>query len=229
MTAQPTVTPRHPGDAEPNLTDYVVVHRAMTVDLHRLAAAADEIAQRAAAVGPRRAAALRDYLAGVDSEIRSHHHVEDEVVWPLLVALAGPEVGLTGLTDDHHRLDPLLDAADELADRLAADPADHTVAVRLAATLGELSELLDRHVADEERDVFPLIRRLVRVEDYARLQRRFRDNLSVRALPFVVPWAVRHATAEERPRILADAGWPLRMLLAIFQGRFTARERLAFG
>ena len=45
----------------------------------------------------------------------------------------------------------------------------------------------------------------------------------------MVPWIVRHATADERARLVADAGAPLRLLLRIFERRFLARERLLFG
>ncbi len=77
--------------------------------------------------------------------------------------------------------------------------------------------------------MFPLITEFVRVEDYERLQKRFRDNLRPSLLPFLVPWAVRHATPEERPSLIADAPWPLRVLLKIFEPRFRAREELLFG
>jgi iron-sulfur cluster repair protein YtfE (RIC family) len=194
----PTIVPRAPHEPAPDLTDYVVVHRAMTVDVRRLARAAQELAGRAD--GPR-ARALRAYLAPVLGEIRSHHQVEDDVVWPLLGRAAGGAGAavLAGLTDDHHELDQLLDGADMLAEGLAARPADGMLAGRLATCLTDMSALLDRHVADEERDVFPLIRRHVRVEDYRWAQQRFRGNLDPRLLPFVVPWVLGHATPDERP------------------------------
>lgn len=224
----PTIVPRAPHEPVPDLTDYVVVHRAMTVDVHRLARAAHELAGRA---DGRRARALRDYLAPVLGEIRSHHQVEDDVVWPLLTRAAGGAGGvvLAGLTDDHHQLDRLLDGAITLADGLAARPADGMLARRLAACLTDMSALLDRHVADEERDVFPLIRRHVRVEDYRWAQRQFRGNLDPRLLPFLVPWVLGHATPDERSALLAEAGRPLRVLHRVFRGRFTARAGLVFG
>ena len=77
--------------------------------------------------------------------------------------------------------------------------------------------------------MFPVIRRYVRVADYRRLQRRFRGNLSLRALVFAAPWVVSHATAPERAVLLADAGVGLRILLRVVGGRFAARQRLVFG
>jgi deazaflavin-dependent oxidoreductase (nitroreductase family) len=212
-------TARRVGDPAPDLTDYRVVHRAMTVDLDRLATAAAELVDRP---DPARLAALRYYLRAVSAEIESHHTVEDDDVWPLLEAVAGDRTALVPLTEDHDRLDPLLHRAGELAAHDRATP-------ELAAVLREVADLLTRHVADEERDIFPIIAERLTVEDYRRLQARFRGNLRPALLPFLVPWAVRHATPEERPVLLAHAGRPMRALLAIFQPRFRAREELLFG
>jgi deazaflavin-dependent oxidoreductase (nitroreductase family) len=218
MTSTET-SARRAGDPAPDLTDYRVVHRAMTVDLDRLATAAAELVDRP---DPARAAALRYYLHAVSGEIESHHQVEDDDVWPLLQAVAGDLTALVALTEDHDRLDPLLHHARELA-------ALDRVTPELAAVLREVADLLIRHVADEERDIFPIIADRVGVEDYRRLQARFRGNLRLSLLPFLVPWAVRHATPQERPALLAEAGWPMRALLALFGRRFRAREELLFG
>jgi hemerythrin-like domain-containing protein len=210
---------RRRGEPAPDLTDYRVVHRAMTVDLHRLAAAAAELVERPDIA---RLALLRRYLHAVSSEIESHHRVEDEHVWPVLEAVAGDRTALVPLTEDHDRLDPLLHRAAELTAHDRATPA-------LAAVLAEIADLLTRHVADEERDIFPIIADRVRVEDYRALQARFRAGLRPRLLPFLAPWAVRHATPEERAVMAADAGPLLRVLLALFEPRFLAAETRLFG
>jgi hemerythrin-like domain-containing protein len=218
MSRPAQVTPRGPGDPEPDLLDYHVVHRAMTVDSDRLAVAAAELVARP---DPARMAALRRFLRGFAHEIESHHHVEDEFVWPVLEAVAGERAALLQLTDDHDRLDPLLHRAQELA---AGDPT-----AELADVLRELADLLAAHITDEERDVFPIIREHVRIADYRALQARFRGNLNPRQLPFVVPWVVGHARPAERAQLAAEAGAQLRLLLRLFDKRFRARERLLFG
>ena len=213
------VLPRTPGEPAPDLRDYRVVHRAMTVDLQRLAIAAADLVDR-----PDRArmAALRYYLRVVSAEIESHHHVEDEDVWPFLEAVAGDRTALVPLTEDHEQLDPLLHRANELAAREVADP-------ELVGVLREVADLLTRHVAAEERDVFPIITERVRVADYERLQKRFQGNLKPSLLPFLVPWVLRHASPEDRAALLAEAGWPMRVLNRLFEPRFRAREELLFG
>jgi iron-sulfur cluster repair protein YtfE (RIC family) len=230
VTTLRIIIPRCADEPVPDLTKHALLHRAMTVDMRRLAETAGQIALRPHRIAPRRVAALRDYLAGVIAEIRSHHQLEDNAAWPMVRAAAGPQAtALAALTEGHRQLDPLLDAATELASRLALSPADRMIAIGLTATLRELSELLNRHVADEEREVFPLIRAHVRIEDHAWLQQQFRRNLSVRTVPFMMPWAVHHATEEELPQILAAAEWPLRLQLRISWRRFATRERLVFG
>lgn len=215
-----TETDRRPwGEPAPDLTDYRVVQRAMTVDMDRLTTAAAELVEHP---DPARMAALRTYLHAVAAEIESHHHVEDEHVRPFLVAATGPRAAPVPLTDDHDRLDPLLRRAVTLIARDRAAP-------ELVAVLGELTHLLVRHVEAAERDVFPLLERFVRAADYQRLQQRFRANLKLSLMPFLVPWVFRHATATERDSLLAHGGWLPRLLLRIAEPRFRARERLLFG
>lgn len=213
-----TRTMHAPGDRRPDLLDYRLVHRAMTVDFERLATAAEELASR-----PDRArmAELRRYLGAMTGEVVSHHHVEDAHVWPALTELAGDDVALAPLTADHEQLDPLLQLANELA------RSDEQIS-HLAGILHQVAHLLARHITDEERDLFPLIEARMDVPGYQELQRRFRANLRLRLLPFVVPWAVSHATAEERRSVLAEAPWPLRVLLAVFEPRFRRRQRRLF-
>lgn len=212
------VRPRQPHEPAPDLLDYRVVHRGMTTDVRRLAAVAAELVARP---DRKRAAAFRRYLAGVAAEIESHHRVEDDDVWPVLQAVAGDLTALVALTDDHDRLDPLLGRA------LALAAADRP-APELAAVLTELADLLEAHIADEERDVFPIITERVRVEDYRALQERFRANLGPRGIAFVAPWVAGHATAAERRALVGEAGAPLRIVLALCGARFRARQRLVF-
>ncbi len=85
--------PRRPDEPAPDLLDYTVVHRAMTTDVRRLAEVAEGVARGHEPFDARRAAAFRAYLAGISAEIRSHHHVEDEHVWPVLLAVAAEAGG----------------------------------------------------------------------------------------------------------------------------------------
>jgi len=207
---------RGPGDPAPDTSDYRIVHRAMRVDLHRLAAVAGQLVERP---DPQRLRLLRWYLGGMSAEIRNHHTVEDDHVWPLLASLGAGADLLEQLVDDHERLDGLLARAEVLASAPAATPELETV-------LGELATFIAGHVDQEDREVLPRLEQHVSVEDYAALQRHFRGSLSPRLLPFVVPWATSHATTEELAGLLATAGAPMRLVLRVFGARFRARRRL---
>lgn len=166
-------------------------------------------------------AALRRYLRDIAAEIDSHHQVEDEDVWPLLESVGAERTALAPLTEEHDKLDPLLNRARELVARRQASP-------ELVSVLSELADLLERHITHEERGIFPIIAKHVGVADYERLQQQFRGNLRPGLLAFVVPWVIAHATPDERAALLADAG-PLRLVYAVFGPRLRARADLLFG
>jgi len=210
-------TPRTPTEPSPDLLDYRLVHRAMAVDLDRLADAAAEMASHP---DEARLRALRRYLDAVSTEIDSHHRIEDEHVWPHLAALVGDDAVFDQMVADHDSLATQLSALHDLA---------RTGAVaHLAAGLRHLADDLARHIADEEGDLFPMIEAVVTVQDYKRLQRAFRSNLRLRLLPFVVPWVVSHATGAERAAVLADAGLPMRVVHRLFASSFRRREAALF-
>ena len=214
------ITRRGPDEPVPDLIDYRIVHRAMTVDLDRLATAAAELVDRP---DPARMSALRYYLGAVSGEIESHHHVEDDDVWPFLVAVAAERAELVPLTDDHDAARPVAAPAPVSSPRAPAPPRSSSPSSARSpscssGTSPTRSATCSRSSPSSSAS-----------EDYRRLQRRFRDNLRPSLLPFLVPWAVRHATPEERRVALADAAWPLRVLLKIFEPRFRAREELLFG
>ena len=48
-------------------------------------------------------------------------------------------------------------------------------------------------------------------------------------MPFLLPWVFRHTTTNERRVLLGHAGWPVSVLLKIFEPGFRSREELLFG
>lgn len=167
-----SITTRRESEPVADLTTHRVLHRAMCVDSYRLTnlAAALTHGTDDMAFGSERTIAVRDYLTQVLAMIRSHQATEDKVLWPVIEAAAGGVVGpamLAKHTTDHHRLGQLLDRTQALTDQLAAGGTDRRWAGTLSAELKVLSRLLEWHVTEEERQVFPLITCHVRVDDYA--------------------------------------------------------------
>lgn len=229
-----SITTRRESEPVADLTTHRVLHRAMCVDSYRLTnlAAALTHGTDDMTFGSERTIAVCDYLTQVLAMIRSHQATEDKVLWPVIEAAAGGVVGpamLAKHTTDHHRLGQLLDRTQALTDQLAAGGTDRRWAGRLSAELRVLSRLLERHVTEEERQVFPLITCHVRVDDYAWVLQQSRLRLPSALLPFAVPWIAHHACPDELPRMLTEA-WPgMRVVLQIFADRFTTQHHLVFG
>ncbi|WP_214321421.1 hemerythrin domain-containing protein [Nonomuraea sediminis] len=211
----PAVAPRRTGEPEPDLTSMYVIHRAMLGDLRRLT----ELLS-GAAVGHERQAALRRYTASMLVEIDHHHINEDELLWPLIERTAGQAVDLSPFTDDHELLAPALEACRR---------ALHGDQKELGGLLASLLELLEEHIAEEERDLFPIVHRFVPYAAYAWVEKQVAKRATLPELAFTAPWLDRYATREEIERLLAGAGWPFRVLLAATRGGYARRERLVFG
>lgn len=231
VTAQPepAFSPRAPEDPEPDLTGYRVVHRAMNRDLARLATLVHGVAVRRdeAWLDPDRAYALGRYASDLLSEVQRHHRGEDRVLWPLLRALAGPRARLDGLADDHGVLEPLAAEARASVRGLASTPYDTATAWHAARTTAALRDVVADHVVEEERDVFPLIRRYVPVDALWWAEDRMRRETPLAELAFVVPWLASAADDAERARSRTCRAH--RVLLAATRTRHARRERVVFG
>jgi hypothetical protein len=116
-------------------------------DLARFAHALEHVGD------PPRQTALREEWHRFHATLHGHHEAEDTGVFPALArehdALRST---LEKLTADHRRIDPLLERGDRAFDDLAkTDEA--------ALVIRELRVLLDAHLALEEAEVIPLLRR----------------------------------------------------------------------
>jgi iron-sulfur cluster repair protein YtfE (RIC family) len=202
----------------------VVTHRAMRQDLARLAAVLGQLAGDHDSQ-PRRTRAVCRYTAALLAQIRIHHDNEDEIVWPLIAATARQSVDLTPLTDDREAIEA---AADRARHALASFSADPGAVAELHASVCELRDMVDEHVADEEQQLLPAMRRYLPAEAYRWCEQQARRTASLRARRFTAPWLARYAQPGER-RLLATDGWPQRILLAGTRSAYTRLERRAFG
>jgi hemerythrin-like domain-containing protein len=220
------VTPRRPGDPEPDLTGFELVHRALRSGTRDLAAAVSGVAAGAPCSRERQREIVR-YALAVLHEVHCHHEREDDVLWPVIAASAGNTVDLDPLVDDHTVLQGMLIRVERALPAFARDAA--TGAPELAAALTELADLLDEHIAEEEATVFPVVRAHVSAADFARCEKQFQRASGIGQLAFVLPWVADQATAAERAEALASAGAPLRLLLRLTEGRWTRRRDLVRG
>ena len=221
------VTPRRsPEEPEPDLFGFALVHRALRNGCRLLADALTGIAS-GAPCDDRRKEAVVAFAGHMLHEVHVHHSREDDVLWPVITASASAPIDLTPLTDDHVALQTVLDRAEGLLAAFAAQgPA---AAGPLAAVLTQIADSLDEHISEEERDLFPVVRRYVSAGDFARVETRFRKGTSLGHMVFVLPWIADACRPEERAHLLASAPPPLRLLLRLVGPRWERRRDLVRG
>jgi hemerythrin-like domain-containing protein len=228
-TTTVTVTPRRAGDPQPDLGTYHLVHVAMRRSLHDLAALATDVRDGRKQLDRRRAGAVQRVIRLVTDEIHRHHDGEERLGWPIIAASAGSAVDLGPLTDDHSVLDPMLASLRELSGRLVAGSADRATVAALASELVALRDLLDEHIEEEERELFPIIREYVSVADYESWERQLRKALPMRDVWFIVHWVAEAAGPEVTRQLLAEAELPFRVIHRVSKGRYARLRRDAFG
>ncbi|GAA2779816.1 hemerythrin domain-containing protein [Mycolicibacterium pallens] len=224
-TPQPvTVTPRRPHDPEPDLIGITLAHRAMLTDVGRLAAAVTAIGEGRQRCSTRRAQAIARYTDLLCESIHHHHTVEDTVLWPVIDACAKDIVDLTELTEDHAALDPRLEIIGHRANAFRV-AGDRRTAALLGAELADLRNLLTEHIAEEERDIFPVIRQYVSVADWQEVEKTAQRT---GRLTFDGPRTVGAATDDERAALAKEVSPVLRLLLTVLAWRHRKFEDEVF-
>jgi quercetin dioxygenase-like cupin family protein len=114
---------------------------------------------RRAADGPDPAAGATAFLAFFDSATVPHFREEEELLFPSVVACEETREPVVAALLEHQRLHA---SAAQLREVVGSGSVD-------CALMRELSALLESHVRFEERQLFPLIERLLADETLARL------------------------------------------------------------
>lgn len=121
--------------------------------------------------------------------LRVHHTTEDDILWPALLAAAGPgeQALLDAMEAEHAVLDPLIAAIDAGLD--VADRADALVTA------------LDTHLRHEETDVLPLIQAVLPAEQWQRFGQAHGTRVGADA-PRYLPWVLEGMSAGRAGTIL---------------------------
>lgn len=224
-----TLNPRKTGDPQVDLTIYRVAHRAMQKGAHDLAGLGERLAGSADGLSRSRAADLRTYILLLCEDIHLHHSGEDRIGWPIISGSAGAHVDLTPFSADHDELDPVLDRLRETADRLAATPRNAAATAALAQDAVILRDMLDEHIGEEERDVFPIILEYVSVPDFKKWEKAMMDRYPKRNLWFLIPWSVSAIAPDEAAHILPMTPPPFRIANRLFAGKYRRFHHRIFG
>ncbi|GAA2275404.1 hypothetical protein GCM10010149_17670 [Nonomuraea roseoviolacea subsp. roseoviolacea] len=207
----------------PSLLGIRIAHRAMRGDTRRLAALMHDIVTGRQDAGPARRELISVFVTRLCAGIRRHHRAEHDVLWPVVVRSAGAEVDLSGLIGDHARLDPLLDEVARVAD---AFPGDPPAAIPLARNLATLAGLLDEHIEEEERLLFPVIAAHVSEADWKQAEDAVREGGGIGS---DLPRLGQYARAEELAELRRLAGPVLALMLTLTRPGHRRRRRLVFG
>ncbi|MXG89226.1 hemerythrin domain-containing protein [Nocardioides flavescens] len=218
-------------DGPCDMTGMFVMHHAFRRDLPRFTAAARSTPLDDAATW----SALRRRWDDFARELHHHHTKEDEAIWPLLlerVDAAGDHEAHAVLTDmeaEHSAIDPLLAQVEQsLADLTSTRPqTEHRDS--LARAFAGLTELLDQHLAHEERAAIPVIQERISAEEWAHLEKTaLRASGTPKQMMFLLAWAAEGMPDEVLARLLGGAPLPVRVLLKLGRRGYARSNRRAF-
>lgn len=213
------------GAGTPDLTAYYAVHDAMRTSNQWLVAgiARTELGDR------RRTAAIRRWFAGYAGELRNHHHNEDHIMFPALVARVPAFADFDdGLANDHLRLDAVIDGLDVALRLWDEQPASETARGRALDIANDLHDLLAEHLDIEDADVLPMFEQHLSVEEYARLDEQVMEHLDMRQALFTVPWLLTSVDRATAAALLGPAPMALKVLFRLTRRRYTRLARRAF-
>jgi hemerythrin-like domain-containing protein len=131
-------------------TALMMSHHGFRRDLARFEHALEDVARGDGS----RVEALREEWKNYCATLHGHHHSEDTGVFPSIAAEhASARAVIEQLTADHRRIDPLLERGEAAFAQL---PITHGA----LAVVHELAALLEPHLASEERELIPFLRKL---------------------------------------------------------------------
>jgi hemerythrin-like domain-containing protein len=210
----------------PNVMGMQIAHRVMLRDLDRTTGVAMAIADGGVSIAGPRVRALVRYLELMVDSIHHHHRAEDDILWPVIESRAGAHIDLTALTEDHDALVPKLDGLAATVRQFELSPSQRTAAV-VAARLVDVRNTLAEHIAEEERDTFPVIRRYLSVSDWRDVESRIRKAGA--KMSFELPRIAAAVSPEELRALKADAGPMIGLLLFLVRPAYRRMEKAIWG
>ena len=211
-----TATIAH-ADERADVTAYLAVHRAMRTANEQLVNGL----VRALHYDPRRVAALRRWFAGYAAELRTHHRIEDDIIFPALAERVPSYARLdSSLAADHHRLDDLIDALTEVLTKWSSCPdmrATGTYREDAIFYAVELRDLLAVHLDIEDTRVIPLIQETFSAAEYEEFDKAAAKAITLKHAFWTVPWIV--ATFDEATLAKLWDGAPAMLKLVYRLGR----------
>jgi hemerythrin-like domain-containing protein len=216
------VTTVKPSDtARPDTHEMVVVHnvfRRLFGDLPGLIRAVPD-------GDTERAAVLCDAAEELAGGLHHHHTTEDELLWPLLLERVELErSAVLRAEEQHERVHELIELVhvQVVAFRASARAADRDA---LASTLAELDGVLGEHMADEERDVLPLVEAHLSVAEWEAVGEQARAGIPKDRMLVQLGWILDGLSPDERRAFLRNMPFVARIAWRLVGRRTWAKER----
>jgi hemerythrin-like domain-containing protein len=205
-----------------NTHDMVIVHRAFRREFGLLP-------KMVATVHPgdtARARIVHDHAREMVSALHHHHEGEDELIWPKLHERAPLDADLLArMESQHEQLSAMLADADRKLPGWKEFPTASS-GTELADRFGEISLLLDVHLAEEEGRLLPVAAEHLTAAEWAELgQRGMASMPKSRALVFLAH-ILEDASDDEAHAFLVHVPPPVRLLYRLI-GKPKQRREVA--
>jgi hemerythrin-like domain-containing protein len=175
-----------------------------------------------------RARAVADHLALIADALHHHHRSEDDVIWPLLERRAGKsvETQVQTMENQHGELSRCLEKLSNSIREWVSGAATTDGSVP-ARTASRFAELLDEHMAAEEKLVVPFMERHITAAEMDAMVQEATPTGDLAALSLTLGMLMYEGGAEsvERPlgRLPADARHAVRSLAADAYSQYAQR------
>ncbi len=194
---------------EVDLTIVRLIHDAFRRDFAALLAAL-----RALPVGAKEPAqGLVRFYDHLVEQLHHHHAIEDEALVPLLAAKVerdpAAQAVLAKVAEQHRALDAVLTRVDDGMRRVRELGATGQA---LFSAFEDLIAHLDGHLADEERDAFPLVERLLTPTEFAQFEQATKKAMGLKGARLFFPWILETASEDDARHVLGELPAPLRLL-----------------
>lgn len=169
------------------------------------------------------------HVAFLLAALHHHHMAEDDVLWPKLLARVPEQKAVVArMAAAHHTI---ANTAERIQTELSSwvCKPESTTTERLAATVDELSSLVDEHLTDEEVAIVPLINIHIDDKEWREATARgaaFMSRRNARLALVLGGMVLEGLSIEDRQRFLATVPLAPRLLLQLLAGRTYARYRM---
>jgi len=200
--------------------EMVIVHRVFRRESRLLA----ELVEAVEPGDARRAGVLAEHFADYAFGLHTHHHGEDDLLWPPLASRVQLADALVDrMRAQHERVAATLAAAEAGVAAWVRHPgADERDA--LVAVLVEHRSVLVEHLDQEEREVLPLAAKYLTAVEWARMGEHFVASTPKPKVLMYLGSILEDTTPDERALMLGVLPRPARLVWALVGRRRYARH-----